>query len=171
MSFCWKRNVLPNKIKSNSVSSTMFMKLAIKVVAFFLGHPVFQVSNYNLPDTYIINAVPCSYLWYGVIYTNDSIPKKHWHWKNYIFERAERASLGKFLHFYILKLLFLSIFCWYFRYFVGTNDMLVGLHHVYRQNSEKAWGGGGNCPLPPSGYANVHSKCILPNNPSPICQT
>ena len=40
-----------------------------------------------------------------------------------------RASeLRKFSHFYILKLLFLSIFCWYFRYFVGTNDMLVGLH-------------------------------------------
>ena len=36
-----------------------------------------SVSNYNLHDTYIINAVPCSYLWYGVIYTNESIPTKH----------------------------------------------------------------------------------------------
>ena len=41
------------------------------------------------------------------------------------------------------KLLFLSIFCWYFTNFVGTNDMLVGLHvptdfQMYRQNSEKA---------------------------------
>ena len=66
-----------------------------------------------------------------------------------------RASLGNFSHFYILKLLFLSIFCRYFRYFVGTNDMLVGLHvptnfQMYLQNSEKHyWGGGGNCPLPP----------------------
>ena len=34
-----------------------------------------------------------------------------------------RAS---FENFHILKLLFPSIFCWYFRYFVGTNDMLVG---------------------------------------------
>ena len=34
-----------------------------------------------------------------------------------------RASLENFLAFYIIKLLFLSIFCWYFRYFVGTNDM------------------------------------------------
>ena len=40
--------------------------------------------------------------------------------------------------FNILKLLFLSIFCRYIRYFVGTNDMLVGLHvptyfQMYRQ--------------------------------------
>ena len=41
VSFCWKINVLPNKIKNNSVSSTMFMKLTIKVVVFFLGHPVY----------------------------------------------------------------------------------------------------------------------------------
>ena len=70
-----------------------------------------------------------------------------------------RASeLRKFSYFHILKLLFLSIFRRYFRYFVGTNDMLAGLHvptnyQMYRQNSEKAlWGGGGNCPpapLPP----------------------
>ena len=70
--------------------------------------------------------------------------------------RANGASeLRKFSHFYILKLLFLSIFCWYFRYFVGTNDMLVGLHvaknfQMYRQNSEKALlgGGGGIAALP-----------------------
>ena len=79
----------------------------------------------------------------------------------YASERAQKI----FLHFYILKLLFLSIFCWYFRYFVGTNDMLVGLHvatnfEMYRQNSEKALlGGGGNRPPalpppPPPGYAN-----------------
>ena len=55
--------------------------------------------------------------------------------------RASGASeLRTFLHFHILKLPFLSIFCWYFRYFVGTNDMLVGLHvptnfQMYRQNS------------------------------------
>ena len=43
--------------------------------------------------------------------------------------RASGASeLRKFWYFYILKLLFLSLFCWYIRYYVGTNDMLVGLH-------------------------------------------
>ena len=70
--------------------------------------------------------------------------------------RASGASeLRNFWHFYILKLLFLSIFCRYIRYFVGTNDMLVGLHvptnfQMYRQNSEKALlGGGAVAPLPP----------------------
>ena len=69
-----------------------------------------------------------------------------------MYMRANGASeLRKFSRiFYILKLLFLSIFCWYFRYFVGTNDMLVGLHvatnfQMYRQNSEKTlFGGGGD---------------------------
>ena len=73
--------------------------------------------------------------------------------------------------FYILKLLFLSIFCRYIRYFVGTNDMLVGLHvptnfQMYRQifkctdkTPKKHYGGGGAvglppAPPPPSGYAN-----------------
>ena len=32
--------------KTDTVSSTMFMKLTIKVVAFFQGHPVYLV-NYN----------------------------------------------------------------------------------------------------------------------------
>ena len=71
--------------------------------------------------------------------------------------RASRASeLRKFWHFYILNLLFLSIFCRYIRYFVGTNDMLVGSHvptnfQMYRQKSEKALlgGGGGSCPPAP----------------------
>ena len=61
-----------------------------------------------------------------------------------MYMRASGASeLRKYSHFYILKLLFLSILCWYFRYFVGINDMLVDrLIHVptnfqmYRQNSE-----------------------------------
>ena len=52
-----------------------------------------------------------------------------------------RASFENFGIF--TKLLFLSIFCRYIRYFVGTNDMLVGLHvptnfQMYRQKSEKA---------------------------------
>ena len=67
-----------------------------------------------------------------------------------------RASLEHFGIFYILNLLFLSIFCRYIRYFVGTNDMLVGSHvptnfQMYRQKSEKALlgGGGGSCPPAP----------------------
>ena len=67
-----------------------------------------------------------------------------------------RASeLRKCWHFYILKLLFLWIFCRYIWYFVDTNDMLVGLHvptnfQLYQQKYEKALlGGGGNCPPAP----------------------
>ena len=74
--------------------------------------------------------------------------------------RASGASeLRKCWHFYILKLPFLSIFCRYITYFVGTNDMLVGLHvptnfQMYRQKSEKALlggggGGWGQFPCPP----------------------
>ena len=60
-------------------------------------------------------------------------------WSKCMCMRASGASeLRKFWHFYILTLLFLSIFCRYSRYFVGTNDMLVGLHVptnflIYRQ--------------------------------------
>ena len=48
------------------------------------------------------------------------------------------SELTQFWHFYILKLLFLSIFCRYNRYFLSTNGMLVGLHvptnfQIYRQ--------------------------------------
>ena len=38
--------------KNNSVSSTMFLKLTIKVVAFFLGHLVYRNMSYNLCDTH-----------------------------------------------------------------------------------------------------------------------
>ena len=38
--FCWKMNFPHNEIKINSVLLMMFLKLTIKVVAFFLGHPV-----------------------------------------------------------------------------------------------------------------------------------
>ena len=74
---------------------------------------IFQVSNYNLHD------LQCSSLFLLMVwryYTNDSIPTKHWHWRR----KNMRASLGHFSHFYILKMLFLSIFllvlqilCWY----------------------------------------------------------
>ena len=51
-----------------------------------------------------------------------------------MYMRASEASeLRHFWHFHILKLLFLSIFCRYNRYFVGTNgnSMLVGLHDFF----------------------------------------
>ena len=105
---------------------------------------------------YTINVVPCYYLWCGVIYkpqfTDKTLTLRQSMWA---YMRTSGASeLRKFSHFYILKLLFLSIFCWYFRYFVGTNDMLVGLHVPTKLR--KSIIGGDNCPPPPpSGYANV----------------
>ena len=64
-------------------------------------------------------------------YINDSIPTNTNIEQMYVYMRARGASeIRKFWHFYILKLLFLSIFCRYIRYFVGTNDMLVGLQYV-----------------------------------------
>ena len=75
---------------------------------------------------------------------------------------SEASELRRRKKNYILKLLFLSIFCRYIRYFVGTNDMLVGLHvptnfPMYRQISKCTdkspkrhyWGGGQLPPLPP----------------------
>ena len=89
-----------------------------------------------------------------VLYINDSIQNTNIE-KIYVYMRASEASeLRKLWHFCILKLLFLTIFCWYIRYFVGTNDMLVGSHvptnfQMYRQNSEKALLGGGGAIAPP----------------------
>ena len=117
---------------------------------------IFRSQN---TSAYIHNQ--CSFLLYKRQYTDKTLTlgKSMYLW-------VSRASeIRKFLHFHILKMLFLSIFCWCFRYFVGTNDMLVGLRvptnfQMYRQNSKRAlWGGGGSCPPapppPPSGYANV----------------
>ena len=65
------------------------------------------------------------------------------------------SELRTFWNLYILNLLFLLIFCRSIRYFVGTNDMLVGSHvptnfQMYRQKSVKVLlGGGAAAPLPP----------------------
>ena len=85
---------------------------------------------------------------YGMaFYINCSIPTKHWHWENLCM--CERR---KFSHFYILKLLFLSIFCWYFRYFVGKlhacrltcTDKFPNVPTKLRKSIM-----GGNCPPAP----------------------
>ena len=78
--------------------------------------------------------------------------------RKFIHMRATGASeLRKFSYFHILKLLFLSIFCWYFRYFVGTNDMLtsrftctVKFSNVPTKLRKSIIGGGGPpAPCPP----------------------
>ena len=59
------------------------------------------------------NAVSFYYLWYGAIYKRQ-YTDKHVTLSKCMCMRASGASeLRKFWHFHILKLLFLSIFCWY----------------------------------------------------------
>ena len=123
-------------------------------------------------DTSTINAVLFHYLYGMTLYIHTTVYRQNTTLRESMYMRASGASeLRKVSHFHILKLQFLSVFCWYFRYFVGTNDMLVGLNvptnfQMYRQNSEKALlrgGGGAIAPLPPpppSGYANV-SKTLI----------
>ena len=106
---------------------------------------------------------------YGAIYKRQYTDKTLTLRKFMCMRASEASELRKCRYFYIIKLLFLSICCRYIRYFVGTNDMLVGLHvptnfQMYRQKSEKALlGGGGNFPLPPppSGYANAEECTIF----------
>ena len=70
----------------------------------------------------IYNAVSFNYLWYGTI--NDTYTDKTLTLRK-IYEYA--SELRKFSHFHILKLLFPSIFCWYFRYFVSETHSFSGL--------------------------------------------
>ena len=90
--------------------------------------PIFSGLKIHL-HTYTINAVPFYYLWYGAI--NDSIGQTHWE-KSMTMRASE---LGNFSHFHILKLLFPSIFCWYFWYFISKAYMFSGLklhlHNLY----------------------------------------
>ena len=51
--------------------------------------------------------------------------------KMYVYMRASGASeLRKFSHFHILKVLFPSIFCWYFRYFVSETYLISGVNNI-----------------------------------------
>ena len=83
---------------------------------------------------------------------------------------SEASELRKFWYFYILKLLFLSIFCRYIRCFVGTNAW----HACRLTCTDKFpnvptkvskihyWGGGGQLPpCPLSGYANAYLTISL----------
>ena len=107
-------------------------------------------------------------------------PTKHYLWEKLcICERVYIVSeLRKILHFHILKLLFLSIFCWYFTYVVVINygcrvitynvptnfQMYPVRPGTVRQNSENALlgGGGGNCPhAPPPSLATLVDLCYI----------
>ena len=114
----------------------------------------FQVSNYIYIIIHI-QSMQFPVITYGMaLYINlrHGIPTKHWHWDN-----LYASELRKLL-------LFLSIFCWYFRYFVGTqmtracrlNTCTDKFPNVPTKPRKSIIGGGGGAiaPLPPSGYAN-----------------
>ena len=63
---------------------------------------------------------------------------KHWHWGNLNYASERGASeLGIFSHFHILKLLFPSIFCWYFWYFISETHFRVSKYiFIYIQSMQ-----------------------------------
>ena len=134
---------------SHSKTAISFNILLVLLILYLTNIHVYkchvQDSNYICIIHYTINAVPYYYLWYGVIYKRKYTDKTLTLRKS-VYMRASGANeLRKFSHFYILKRLFLSIFCWYFRYLICRYKwLLVGLHvptnfEMYRQNSKKAF--------------------------------
>ena len=148
----------------HSKTAISFNILLVLLILYLRNIYIFRSQ---ITSSYTINAVPCYCLWYGVIYKRQ-FTDKTLTLKQSMYMRASGASeLRKFSHFYILKLLFLSIVCWYFRYFVGTNDMLSA--YMYRQISKctdktpkkhYGGGGGGNCPpAPPLAALMIQTNC------------
>ena len=88
-------------------------------------HVYFQVSDYTVQCIHI-QSMQFPLITYGMAHKRQYVDKTLTLRKSIFYMRVSGASeLRKCVHFHILKLLF-SIFCWYFRYFVGTNDILVG---------------------------------------------
>ena len=156
----YMRASLENFAFSHSKTTISFNILSVLQILCLRNIFIFRCE---ITSAYTINAVSFYCLWYGAIYKRYYTDKTLTLRKCLCMRASGASELRKFWHFYILKLLFLSIFYRYIRYFVGTNDMLVGLHvptnfQMYRQKSEKALlgGGGGQLPPPPpSGYANA----------------
>ena len=133
---------------SHSKTAISFNILLVLILC--LRKIYFQVSNYICINYYTINAVSFYYLWYDTMFKRQYTDKTLTLWKSMYMRASGGSELRKFWHFYIIKVLFLSIFCWYFRYFVGTNDMLVGLHVPTKLRKSIIGGGGGAIsPYPP----------------------
>ena len=147
-----------------SHSNTAYSLNNLLVLQILCFRNIFNFRCQHSPYIYNhqIYAVSFYYSWYGAIYKRQYTDKTLTLRKCMCMRASEASELRKFRSFYILKLLFLSIFCRYIRCFVGTNDMLVGLHvptnlSMYRQISKCTdkspkrhyWGGGQLPPLPP----------------------
>ena len=57
---------------------------------------------------------------------------KDWHWENLWINYA--SERGNFSNFHILKLLFPSIFCWYFWYFISETHIFSQITSSYTYN-------------------------------------
>ena len=82
----------------------------------------------QIPSAYIYTQsmqFPFYHLWYDAIYKRQYTDKIVLTLRKCMHMRA--SELRKFPHFHILKLLFPSIFCWYFRYFVSETYFFSGV--------------------------------------------
>ena len=124
------------------------------------------ISGVNILHTYIhVGYNQCSFLLLLTVWCNinDSIyTDKTLTLSKFMCMRA--SELRTFWYFYILKLLFLSIFCRYKWHAcrLTCSDTFPNVptnFQMYRQKSEKALLGA-NCPPAPPGYANDGHTCI-----------
>ena len=98
----------------------IFSGLKLKSAWYLISSMQFPVITYGM----------ALYIQKTVYRQNNNIEKIY----EYASERRT-SELGKCLHFHILKLLFPSIFCWYFWYFMSETYIFSGL----KLQSESAW--------------------------------
>ena len=104
---------------------------------------------HQILHTCLINAVSFYCLWHGAIYSRQYTDKTLTLRKS-MYMRASGASLENCWHILHSKTaISFNICCWYIRYLVDTNDMLVGLTctdkfpNVPTNSVKSLWGGGG----------------------------
>ena len=116
------------------------------IFCWYIWYFISETYNVYMFRTQIALYNQCSSLLLLMVwrYNKRKYTTKHWHWENWASGASE---LTKFSHFYILKLLFLSRFCWYFRYFV--DDRLFDKFPNVPTLRKSITGGGGGAIAPP----------------------
>ena len=96
---------------------------------------------------YTINAVSFYYLWYGTMYKWQYTDKTLTLWKSMYMRASGASELRKFWHFYIIKVLFLSIW-------MGRNNHLQihSLKHILRMHKHDF-----------CGEQSIYTRAILAN--------
>ena len=156
---------------SHSKTAISFKILLVLLILYFRNIYIFRSDRLKLQSAWYIYH-QCSSLFLLMVwryiykhqYTDKTLTLKK---KKAMYMRVSGASeLKKFSNFYILKLLFLSIFCWYFRYFILLVQMTCLSVYMYRQNYEKALGGGGGAEI---SCIFVFGECTAnTGNPRPL---